>query len=142
MSVTETSPVRIPLCLVLVALAACQSSRAPSTGASPATSGTDMAVTLRPVRSGGAQVVAVAVREEIRGSIAQAKQPFSLRVPIVYTSRGGIADRVDSLVVRDASGPVPLRIENDPTNASGYTYYRHFRAERAVHRRDDLVRAG
>ena len=91
-----------------------------------------MAITLRPVRNGGPQVVAVGVREEIRGSIAQARQPFSLRVPIVYTSRGGIADRVDSLVVRDASGPVPLRVENDPTNASGYTYYRHFRAERPV----------
>ena len=92
----------------------------------------DLSITVRPVRDGGPQVKAVAVREEIRGTLDQTAQPLSLRVGIVYVSRAGIADRVDSLVVHDASGPVALRIENDAENKSGYTYYRHWRAERPV----------
>jgi predicted metalloprotease with PDZ domain len=91
-----------------------------------------MTVTVRPIRAGGAQVIAAAVREEIRGTLDQSPRPASWRIGIVYTSRAGIADRVDSLFIHDAAGPVPTTIENDPENKSGYTYYRHWRAQRRV----------
>lgn len=122
-------------CVIELLLAAAASSctrLAPSTTAISPPPAFDLAITLRPVREGGQDVKAVAVREEIRGSIDQSAAPLSLRVGIVYVSRAGIADRVDSLVMHDASGPVALRIENDAENKSGYTYYRHWRAERPV----------
>ena len=100
--------------------------------AAPATPAYALAITLRPVRDTGGEVTAVAVREELRGSLTQDLRPLSLRVGIVYTSRAGIADRVDSLVMRDAAGVVPLTIEDDPADPSGYTYYRHWRAPRRV----------
>jgi len=34
--------------------------------------------------------------------------------------------------VRDASGAVSLKVEDDPVNPGGFPYYRHWRAERAV----------
>jgi hypothetical protein len=92
----------------------------------------DLDVTVRPVRDRGAEVRAVAVRETFRGALDQRGGPLSLRVGIVYVGRAGIADRVDSLVMRDASGVVPLGIENDPVNPGGYPYYRHWRAQRTV----------
>jgi hypothetical protein len=98
----------------------------------PASSLPQLTVLARPVRNGAEQIQYLAVREEIRGPIEQRSRPFSLRVGIVHTGRRGIADRVDSLVMRDVSGDVPLTIQDDPVNASGYTYYRHWRAQRAV----------
>ena len=92
----------------------------------------DVTITVRPVRDGGPQVVAASVREEIRGTLNQGMRPLSVRIGIVYTSRSGIADRVDSMTMRDAAGAVPIRIDNDPEDKSGYTYYRHWRAERTV----------
>lgn len=91
----------------------------------------DLAITLRPVRNGAPDVQSIAIREEIRGAIDQTR-PLSLRIGIVYVSRGGIADRVDSLVMHDALGDVALEVDNDAEDKSGYTYYRHWRAERAV----------
>lgn len=55
-----------------------------------------------------------------------------MRSPITYAGRGGIADRVDSLVVRDATGVVALTVVDDPVNRGGFPYYRHWRADRAV----------
>lgn len=88
-------------------------------------------VAVRPVRGGQAEVAAVEFRMELRGALHQNK-PFSLQSPITYAGRTGIADRVDGLVVKDAAGIVPLRIENDPVNPSGFPFYRHWRAQRAV----------
>ena len=122
---------RIHLLPVLLLIASCRPpGTTPATAPAPVTANT-LHIELRPIRARTPQVAALAVREEIRGVIDQTR-PFSLRVPIVYVSRGGIADRVDSLLVRDAQGVIPLRIENDPPSAGGYTSYRHFRAERAV----------
>ena len=98
----------------------------------PASALPELAVVARPVRAGAPQIQHLAVREEIRGPLDQRTRPLSLRVGIVHTGRRGIADRVDSLVMRDATGDVPLKIEDDPVNASGYTYYRHWRAQREV----------
>ncbi len=92
----------------------------------------DVTITVRPVRASGTQVVAAAVREEIRGTLNQGKRPLAVRIGIVYTSRAGIADRVDSLMMRDVAGAVPVSIDDDPENTSGYTYYRHWRAGRTV----------
>jgi hypothetical protein len=91
----------------------------------------DLAITAKPLRGASSEVTAVAVRLELRGRF-DASRPFSLRVPITYTGRTGIADRVDSLVVRDRSGPVPLVIEDDPVDPAGVWYFRHWRAQRAV----------
>ena len=89
-------------------------------------------VAIRPVRGGGPEVTAVEFRMELRGALSQKAQPFSLQAPITYAGRTGIADRVDSLVLRDSSGAVPLKVEDDPVNPGGFPYYRHWRAEREV----------
>lgn len=86
---------------------------------------------LRPVRMGGTEVAAIAVRSVIReGEIAGGR--LSLSAPIVYAGVVGIADRVEDLVVTDRAGLVPLRIENDAPVAGGFPYYRHWRAERDI----------
>jgi hypothetical protein len=110
-----------------VALAACTRVQP----VQPASSLPELSLVARPVRNGAPQIQYLAVQEDIRGAIDQRK-PLSLRVGIVHTGRRGIADRVDSLAMRDAAGVVPLKVEDDPVNASGYTHYRHWRAERQV----------
>jgi hypothetical protein len=89
-------------------------------------------VVIRPVRGGSPEVTAIEFRLELGGSVSQKAQAFSLQAPITYAGRTGIADRVESLVVRDASGTVSLKVEDDPVNPGGFPYYRHWRAERAV----------
>ena len=125
---------RFVVSTVLATVAACGRPQQPGVATQPAQAAPslDLSFTVRPVRDGGAEVVAAAVRQEIRGTVDQSARPFTLRAPIVFTSRRGIADRIDSLVVRDANGVVPLTVQNDPENASGYTYYRHWRSERTV----------
>jgi len=93
---------------------------------------TELSFTLKPVRAGAAEVSSMAVRGEIRGPLGARDRALSFRIPMSHAFRPGIAERVDSLVVRDASGMVPIRVETDPVNKSGYTYYRHWRAERPV----------
>jgi hypothetical protein len=91
-----------------------------------------LAITVRPVRGGSAEVIGVDVREEIRGPISRGGRAFSVASPIIYASRGPIADRVESLTVRDRGGVVPLTVQNDPVNRGGFPYYRHWRATRAI----------
>jgi hypothetical protein len=122
---------RPTIALLLIAVVGCRRVPGTAAGSAPETPRLDMDITVRPLRAGGPEVTAIAVRQEIRGEVDQTR-PLSLRIGIVYTSRAGIADRVDSLTLRDASGTVPFRIENDPENKSGYTYYRHWRIERKV----------
>src|SRR5262245_17453133 len=89
--------------LLILAAIGCRHAQSSPAGAppTPAQPRLDMDFTVRPLRGGGPEVTAVAVRQEIRGVVDQTKRPLSLRVGIVYTSRAGIADRVDSLVMRD-----------------------------------------
>jgi hypothetical protein len=89
-----------------------------------------MNVVLHPVRE-GADVAAIDVRVEVRG-VTLARQPFSVRAPIVYASVGGIADRIERLEVRDSIGVVKLDTLDDPVNRGGFPYYRHWRATRDV----------
>ncbi len=84
------------------------------------------------MRNGGPEVVALAVRAEVRGLSAAASRSFRVSAPITYAGVRNIADRVDSLVLRDASGVVPLTTQNDAANPGGFPYYRHWRATRAV----------
>jgi len=71
--------------LVLATAAACQhSQRAPVASQSAlAAPSLELDVTIRPVRDGGTEVTAAAVREEIRGAVDQSIRPLSLRVGIV-----------------------------------------------------------
>jgi hypothetical protein len=117
----------IPPWLVLGAVVA-----GPALGQTPGPPPVDIAMTVRPVRSGGSEVVAIAVRTEIRGSLDRTASTFSARAPITYAGVRHIADRVDSLVVRDATGVLALRVEDDRTNPAGFPYYRHWRGDRPV----------
>ena len=96
------------------------------------TSDVELTTTVRPVRDGGPEVTAIAVRTEIRGALGAAASGFSVRAPITYASVRNIADRVDSLAVRDANGVLGLRAEDDPIDRGGFPYYRHWRADRPV----------
>lgn len=89
-------------------------------------------VLFRPVREDGREVTAIEVRGELRGGAPPAGQPFSIQAPITYASVTGIADRIEALQLRDASGSVPLVVQDDPVNPGGFPYYRHWRAGRPV----------
>ncbi|MFB3828126.1 MAG: hypothetical protein ACE15B_15255 [Bryobacteraceae bacterium] len=104
---------------------------AAGSSAQPA-SGIKLEWTLRPEREAGPEVKAVAVRMEMTGAPQPGDKPFSLCSPIVYASRGGMADHVKNLEVKDSSGAVPLVVEDDPVNKGGFPYYRHWRATRPV----------
>jgi hypothetical protein len=86
----------------------------------------------RPVRGGGPEVTAIEVRGELRGGAPPADETFSVQAPITYASVTGIADRIEQLQLKDASGVVPLTIEEDAVNPGGFPYYRHWRAGRQV----------
>ena len=114
---------------VAVCAAACSRAKpAPLATSAPVS----IETTVRPVRAGAEEVAYVQVRTELRGTIDQTTRPLSFRAPIVYASVPEIANRVDSLTLRDASGAIPLTIENDPVNRGGFPFYRHWRAGRAV----------
>lgn len=122
----KTMIVAVALSLVAAAPALAQESEpaAKFTGKAPV----NLTLRLKPVREGDPNVKAIAVNAELRG----VSGPVSLRMAIENVGRRGLADRIDGLEMRDAAGAVPLKIENDPTNKSGYAYYRHWRAERPV----------
>jgi hypothetical protein len=88
-----------------------------------------VSLTVRPSRAGGAEVSTIAVQVEMRGNFTR---PLSVRAPITYAGVRQIADRIDSLVMRDASGNVPLTTRDDPTDPGGFPFYRHWQATRAV----------
>ena len=92
---------------------------------------TDITITARPIRSAEGDVSSIEMRGELTGTIASADR-FSLQAPITYASVRNIADRIDSLSVRDARGPLELTVENDPVNPGGFPFYRHWRANRTV----------
>ena len=88
--------------------------------------------TIRPVRDGGTEVAAIAVRSVIRNGELPSGHRLSLTAPIVYASVTGVADRVQNLTVTDRAGVVPLSVENDPPVAGGFPYFRHWRVARDV----------
>jgi hypothetical protein len=88
-----------------------------------------LAITVKPVRAGQAEVQYVEFKEQI---VLPAGKALDLRSPIVYAGRTGIADRVKDVVVRDATGVVPIKVEDDPADKGGFPFYRHWRAERPV----------
>lgn len=102
--------------------------RAPTTGPQQGT----IAHTWKPVRRGGDNVVAIEVRTTLDSLPDSTARAFSLTVPITYAGVTGIAERTKQLTVRDATGDVVFRIEDDAPVAGGFPYYRHYRAERSV----------
>lgn len=93
--------------------------------------GPSLAITVKPVRAGQAEVQYVEFRQRLVLP-PDSDKPLDLRSPITYAGRTGIADRVKDLTVTDANGPVPMKVEDDPVNPGGFPFYRHWRAERAV----------
>ena len=91
----------------------------------------NLTYTVRPLAQNGSEVSAVEVRAEFRGAVPSGRT-FTVQAPIVYASVRDIADRIDSLAVRDAAGAVGLTIVNDAENPGGFPYFRHWRAKRAV----------
>ncbi|MFN8572059.1 MAG: hypothetical protein U0132_08385 [Gemmatimonadaceae bacterium] len=115
--------------LLLLGVHAASAQTAPGSDVRP--HGT-IAHTWKPVRRGGSEVVAIEVRTEIADLPDSARQGFSLSVPITYAGVTGIAERTQRLVVRDADGDVPLRVDDDPPDPGGFPSFRHWRAQRAV----------
>src|SRR6476620_9282653 len=63
----------------------------------------------KPVRDGGADVVAIEVRTRLAGFPDSLGRTFSVTAPITYAGVRGIAARVQKLEVRDAVGAVTFR---------------------------------
>ena len=82
---------------------------------------------LKPVRDGGAEVVAIEVR-----SVLTQGEGLVLSAPVTYAGVRGVADRVQGLTVTDAKGAVPLASVDDPAAPGGFPYFRHWTAQRAV----------
>ena len=87
-------------------------------------------VVWRPVRDGTPNVVAIDVRETLRG--APMPDAFAVRAPVTYAGVRGIADRVERLTVQDSIGVVALTPSDDPPDPGGFPSYRHWRADRAL----------
>jgi hypothetical protein len=86
----------------------------------------------RPVRDGGAEVLAIDVRTELKGLPDSIGNALSIAAPVVYAGVTGIADRIQNLVLTDVNGVVPLESSDDRPTPGGFPYYRHWRAQRAV----------
>lgn len=89
---------------------------------------TALSLALRPVRASGTEVTGIEVKEVIHGPL----EGFGFSVPIVYPGVTGVADRIASLTIRDAHGPVVLSTKDDPPVKGGFPYYRHWSARRTV----------
>ena len=100
-------------------------------GQAPDTPAGTLTLTLRPVRDGGPDVTAIEVRSELDPGPG-AGDLLHLSAPVDYPGVAGVADRVRDLDVRDARGPVPFRVEDDPPAPGGFPFFRHWRAERPV----------
>jgi hypothetical protein len=87
-------------------------------------------VTFKPVRDGGPEVTAIAVKETLRG--LPPGKPLTLSAPVIYAGVPGVADRVKDLEVKDDHGPVPLTVSEDRKVPGGFPYYRHWTAGRAT----------
>ncbi len=84
---------------------------------------------LKPVRDGGAEVVAIEVRSVLTEG---GEAAFALSAPVTYAGVRGVADRVQNLTVTDARGAVPLAAVDDPVAPGGFPYFRHWTAQRPV----------
>ena len=87
-------------------------------------------VVWRPVRDGTPEVVAIEVKETLRGT--PLPESFAVRAPVTYAGVRGIADRVERLTVQDSIGVVALKPTDDPPDPGGFPSYRHWRANRPV----------
>lgn len=91
-------------------------------------------VLLKPAASSGeAGVPHVDVSVTVSGADVAASAPL-VAMPIVIANTATVADTIQQLAARDASGPVKLSAKDDPVTLA---YSRHWTADRAV--KGDLV---
>lgn len=115
-------------------LVACEREPAGAPETTPEAAAADVsrvAAVLTPVRANSGSVTAVDVSYDVTGTVPNADN-FSVQAPIVYAGRTDMADSVTGIAVRDAEGAVPLTVEDDPDDPSGFPYFRHWRAARPV----------
>ena len=91
-----------------------------------------LVITLRPVCDGAGVVTGIAVDERIFDSHVRGHGALSFSAPVTYAAVTHVADRIQSLSIRDQIGEVPMTISEDPPSAGGFPYYRHWRAKRAL----------
>jgi hypothetical protein len=89
-------------------------------------------MTLRPVRGADGEVMAVEVQQTIAGPGPAAGGPLSFAAAVTYANVSHVADRIQHLEASDATGPLTLKVEEDPPAPGGMPYYRHWKAGRAV----------
>lgn len=78
----------------------------------------DLHVTLKPRRASDGRVDLMEVTQVVDGA-ADPTKPFSLSAPLGSGAVQGIADRIVNLQVKDASGPVPMRVDDPQDGARG-----------------------
>ena len=89
----------------------------------------DFEITLKPVRDGAPEVMAIEVRWELRGPLPDS---VVLGAPVVYAGVTGIADRIERIEARDRKGPLKLTTSDDSPAPGGFPYFRHWRPDRRV----------
>ncbi|MDP1875872.1 hypothetical protein [Phenylobacterium sp.] len=86
-------------------------------------------ITLKPLTGGDQEVDALDVRWTLD---MPAGSTFDLTAPITYAGVEGVADRIEIISARDASGPIPFTTSDDPPHPGGFPHFRHWKAERPV----------
>lgn len=91
-----------------------------------------LGVKLRPVCDRAGVVTGIAVAETIFDSGVRGHGTLAFSAPVTYAAVTHVADRIQSLSIRDQIGEVPMNVTEDPPAAGGFPYYRHWRATRDV----------
>ena len=90
----------------------------------------DFDIHLRVVKEDGDNITHVGVELEMSSADRRSKEPFTLRVPVVFAGVDGIADRVEDLLVTDEKGAIDLERMDDQADAGGFIYWRKWKAAR------------
>jgi len=88
-------------------------------------------VVVKPLVTDG-KVDALEVRQTLTGGQPASDTPLRFRAPLGLFGVKSIADQITELSVTDASGPVPLTIENDPQRDGPVLGYRYWQAARTT----------
>ena len=85
-----------------------------------------LSVTIRPERDGSSKFTDVEVELEIGVGDTESKQPFALYIPVEFAGIKHVADRIENLEARTKDGPVTLDRHDDPPDAGGSLFWRHW----------------
>ncbi len=97
-----------------------------SVRASVPTPAPQLVITLRPTVSADAKVVGIDIALELNGVDAKAEGRFALRIPAEFAGIKHVADRVENLEARSASGAVSLKQVDEPPDAGGSLFWRRW----------------